>query len=423
MTIAIMSVVALFIAVGISVCLPYNVGLISIFMAFVVGVLINGMPVAKVLGNFPISLFFTILGVTYMFGLANTNGTVNQLAKSAVGLVGGKRGLVPIAIWILSFTIAGIGPGAIPIIALLAPPTMILSSKLKISPFLMAISVANAAGASAMSPVTYSGIIAIRIIEGFIPGDVGLQLFLNSALINIIIYAVAYCLFGGLKLWGKEDFGEEMALVTKELSEKVVYTREQKTTLVGMVVLLVGGIVFKYDVGLLALSIGVVLTLLKCGNEADAIKSMPLNAIIMVCGVTILVGLLKETGGMDIFVKLMASISTTNTVVLVATFIPSIISVYSSTTGVCFPAFLPLIPGLAETLGANPMALASGMCMGSLLVDTSPLSTNGAITIAAATPEMDKGKLFNQLLVWGLSMSVIGAVASWIIFGILGIAV
>ena len=51
------------------------------------------------------------------------------------------------------------------------------------------------------------------------------------------------------------------------------------------------------------------------------------------------------------------------------------------------------------------------------LVDLSSLSTVGALYIAGAAPGTDVKALFNGLLAWGLSMSVVGALLCWILFG------
>ena len=81
----------------------------------------------------------------------------------------------------------------------------------------------------------------------------------------------------------------------------------------------------------------------------------------------------------------MARFSTTDTVTGVVAFLTGIISVYSSTSGVVLPAFLPMVPGLAEQLGgANPLGIATAMNIGGHLVDVSPLSTIGALCIAGA---------------------------------------
>ena len=55
------------------------------------------------------------------------------------------------------------------------------------------------------------------------------------------------------------------------------------------------------------------------------------------------------------------------------------------------------------------------MIVGGHLVDLSPLSTIGALCIAALPRAIAK-KLFNQLLAWGLSMTVVGAIICWVLF-------
>ena len=95
-----------------------------------------------------------------------------------------------------------------------------------------------------------------------------------------------------------------------------------------------------------------------------------------------------------------------------------VVSVYSSTSGVVLPAFLPMAPDLAQRLGGiDPLKIAWSMNVGSSLVDLSSLSTVGALYIAGAAPGTDAKALFNGLLVWGLSMSIVGAVLCWILFG------
>ena len=87
-----------------------------------------------------------------------------------------------------------------------------------------------------------------------------------------------------------------------------------------------------------------------------------------------------------------------------------LVSVYSSTSGVVLPAFLPMVPELAQRLGGiDPLRIAWSMNVSASLVDLSSLSTVGALFIAGAAPGTDVRKLFNGLLVWGLSMSVVGA--------------
>ena len=63
------------------------------------------------------------------------------------------------------------------------------------------------------------------------------------------------------------------------------------------------------------------------------------------------------------------------------------------------------------------MGIISSINLGSHLVDVSPLSTIGAMCIAAAGAGVDRQKLFRDLMLWGMSMAVVGALASYVLFG------
>jgi len=124
--------------------------------------------------------------------------------------------------------------------------------------------------------------------------------------------------------------------------------------------------------------------------------------------------------GMDLFTTILARFSTQTSVTGVMGFVTGLISVYSSSSGVVLPAFMPTIPGLIQKIGGgNPMAIASSVNVGAHLVDVSPLSTLGALCIANAAASEDRKALFNKLMIWGLSMSVVGAFVCWVFFGLL----
>ena len=171
-------------------------------------------------------------------------------------------------------------------------------------------------------------------------------------------------------------------------------------------------------VGLTAVLVAALLTLLGCVDEQQAIRRMPWGVILMVTGVTVLISIMQRTQGMDLFTSGLAGISTSETIVPMMAFGTGLISVYSSTSGVVMPAFLPMVPDLAQQVGAvEPPNLAWSITVGGGLVDLSALSTVGALYLAAAPPGTNTRTLFNALLAWGLSMSVVGAALCWILFG------
>jgi hypothetical protein len=96
-----------------------------------------------------------------------------------------------------------------------------------------------------------------------------------------------------------------------------------------------------------------------------------------------------------------------------------VISTYSSTSGVVYPAFLPLVPGLIQEIGGgDPVALSLSINVGAALVDVSPLSTIGALALAALPKNAgDPAVLFRRMLIWGFSMTVVGALFCQLLIG------
>jgi di/tricarboxylate transporter len=194
----------------------------------------------------------------------------------------------------------------------------------------------------------------------------------------------------------------------------------QKLTIALMVALVISVAYFKIDVGMAAIIAAAIMTLCGAADEEKAVKTMPWNVILMVCGVTVLVSILEKKGGMDLFTTMLARFSTQTSVTGVMGFVTGLISVYSSSSGVVLPTFIPTIPSLIEKIGGgNSMAIASSVNVGAHLVDVSPLSTLGALCIANAALSEDRKALFNKLMIWGLSMSVVGALVCWVFFGLL----
>jgi di/tricarboxylate transporter len=169
-----------------------------------------------------------------------------------------------------------------------------------------------------------------------------------------------------------------------------------------------------------ALIAAAIMTLARASDEEAAIKAIPWNVIVMVCGVIVLVSILERNGGLDLFTSILARFATQTSVTGVIAFVTGLISVYSSSAGVVMPAFIPTIPGLIQKLGGgDPVAIAASINVGAFIVDTSPLSTLGALCIANAAAGEDRRKLFNKMMAWGLSMCIVGALVCWVFFGLL----
>ncbi len=442
-----MSLLALTIVVVIS-CLneDLNVGFLSIAFAIIVGGIWVDMNGAKVLNSFPTGLFMILVGVTFLFALASTNGTMDKVSSYAIRACGGKTAWLPLIIYILVSVLTTIGPGNIAATALMAPIAMAIATRIGMSAFLMTLLVVGAANGAAFSPFAPTGIVSNGIIAKIAPQLPAIQqawsldglawkIHFNSIVCQGIINIGGFLLMGGW-LWINKQQGQ--AIDIDELAPKPEpFTLKQWYTIFAILLLIVFVIVPAFpsvrvlipkefsaliaNVGSVAFILAGILMLLNAGDSKAAVNTMPWGVMMMVCGVTVLVEVMDRSGGLNAMVKMIGTISGPITITFWLSLWTAIISAYSSSSGVVMPMFLPLVPGLVkEVPDANVIAMISSINIGSHLVDTSPLSTLGALCIACAGAHEDKAKLFKKLLMWGLSMSVVGAVACLLFFGILG---
>lgn len=441
---AFMSILALIVLVVIS-CVNdnINVGYIGIGFGILVGGLFSGLSGSAIQKFFPLTLFMLLAGVTFFFGMAQTNGTLQKLTDHALRLCKGNAALIPLVLFLIGSVLTAIGPGNIAVPALMAPLAMAIANKLKLPAFLMTLIVVGSANGAGLSPLAPTGIISNGLIaQGAeamgIPQDalagIGWKIFFNCFVAQGLVTLIGFLLMGGLK-WLREEAGQKLD-IDAIAPKPEPFTPAQKTTILLILVLIVMVILpalpgmkevlpkeflnLTTDVGSVAFILSVILMITGYGDSKAAIKVMPWGVIMMVSGVNILIEVMDESGGLNFLVKVMTDISGPTTIMFWTSFVAAVISAYSSSSGVVVPMFLNMAPGIVQISGCDPVALCSAIDVGAHLVDTSPLSTLGAICIAAAAEYEDASKLFRKLLIWGFSMSIVAGIVCFIFFGLLG---
>ena len=400
---ATLSLLALLVVITLSLTSRVNVGVLAVALAFPVGVFAAGWKPEAVLALFPSALFLTLAGVTLLFGIAQENGTLRVLASRGVQACGGSLTMLPPLFFSLSCLLSMIGPGAIAASALVAPLAMSAVTTSRISPFLMALMVGNGANAGNLSPFSAVGVIvqAQMLKAGLAHHD--WSIFAANFVAHALVALAAYFLFGGRKLLGAPR-------VAFDLDAAKPLEGRQWLTLGVLGAWIAGVMLFQLNPGLSAFAAAALLVLARTCDDQAAIASVPWAVLLMVSGVSVLVGVLEKSGGMDLFTTLLAQTTTVSTVNGAMAFITGLISTYSSTSGVVYPAFLPTVPGLVAKLGGgNPLEIALSINVGAAIVDVSPLSTIGALCIAALPAGADAKRIFRQMLLWGFSMTIVGA--------------
>jgi Na+/H+ antiporter NhaD/arsenite permease-like protein len=401
---ATLSLIALALVVLASLTSRINIGVLAVALATIVAVLVAKWKPADLAAAFPAELFLTLLGVSVLFGAAQANGTLAAAAERIVWLSAGRTGLLPILFFLFSALFSSLGPGAIAASALVAPLAMTTGLRAGAPALLLALMVGNGANAGNLSPISAGGlIVSAQMAKAGLVGHEWAA-FAANLVAHTLVAIGAYILFGGLALLRK---GREEATVVA-MSK---FEPRHWLTLAVIAIWIICVVFLGYPPGLTAFIAAAALILVKLADDGASIRSVPWAVIVMVCGVGVLVSVMDKTGGMDLFTTGLSQITTPGTANGMMAFVTGLISTYSSTSGVVYPAFLPAVSGLVEKLGGgNPLEIALSINVGAALVDVSPLSTIGALALAAVPAgAADTRKLFRSLLIWGFTMTIVGA--------------
>ncbi len=408
--IGVLSIIALVIAIVLGIVKPkVNVGLISIAFSYLLGIFLAGMTDKEIASLFPSNLFLMLVGVTAFFGIADQNGLLDQLAARSLKLINGRPHLLPIVFFFFAFILSAIGPGNIAATAVLAPLGMGLAHKLKANQLLMAILIVTGANAGAFSPIAPTGVILSGLSTNIQAGDSNtlLHVFFMSAVIQSISAIMAYFLF---MRNAKNNHQEAIPMPI----DATPFTRNHIITICAILSVLIATIVFDISLGMATFTGALFLMLIDSDIAEQVMSKIPWDTILLVSGVSILVGVMEKAGGLELATTFIAEYTPSGTIHASLAFITGIVSAYSSSSGVVMPAFIPLIPGIIEKMGSgDPVTMLIAIAVGSHMVDVSPLSTLGALCIANA--KQDRPSLFRNLMMWGLSMAFFGAILSFLL--------
>lgn len=426
MSIAVVSLLALVVIVVISCFFTrLNPGLLAVFAAVTIGFYLGDLSVGQVLSFFPSKLFILLLSMTLIFGVAQENGTLEKITQRALYLIRGQEKLLPILIFVLAFLFSALGPGNIAAVAVLAPLAMFLAKKHSISPVLIAIMLCTGANAGAFSPFSPTGVVTLGLLEQIsINTSLIWVVFGASAILQSISALFAYALFIFRTKQRTVARSTQMQVLSKATEKQVFHLKKlashQKITLILISSLLIGVVFIKIPLTIMAVTVAVALFLCNLAEEEKVLRLVPWGTIIMVTGIAVLIGLMEKVGGLDLATSFIASVTSSTVINGVLAFVSGLVSAYSSSSGVVLPAFIPLIPGLAEKtqiLNTIPMVIA--VAVGSHMVDVSPLSTLGALSIAAVDSKETRDRMFRVLMIWGMSMSLVAGVLAFIFLDLL----
>ena len=420
--------------------MPVNMGVLGIVAAFVVG---TAMSVSEddIFLGFPGDLFIILVGVTYLFGIASSNGTVDWLVHASVRAVGGRVAAIPWVFFLVTAVLTASGavvPGAV---AIVVPIALGFALTYGINPVLMGLMVINGATAGGFSPISVFGSIVNGVVEREDLAENATLLFVSSFLFNFLLSVIVFFLFGGRKLLGRrQEVGETAgrfeqrkeqeaaatgarpmaggSAATADAGEMPELDRDKVLTLIGIATLIVVALAFEVDVGFVALSIAVVLGLFMPQATKEAVGKVAWPTVLLICGIVTYVSLLETLGSIDWLGEQVAAIGAATFAALLICYVGGAVSAFASTTGI-LGALIPLAVPFLETGAIGAVGLIIALSISSSVVDSSPFSTSGALTVAN-TPDEKRDYVFKRLMQWGMSMVLIAPPIAWLVFVVPG---
>ena len=455
----VLSILALCVMFVIATILPINMGVLAFVGAFLVGTLVAGMATKDIIAGFPGGLFLTLVGITYLFALAQNNGTIDWLVQLAVRAVRGRIAAIPWIMFAIAAVLTSVGavsPGAV---AIIAPIALGFAAQYKISPLLMGLLVIHGAQAGGFSPISiYGGITNGVVAKAGLPLN-ELATMMASFTVNLGVSVLLFFVLGGRSLLqqravavgptpqlqhveiagaptGIQAYGDaELEALTEEIAletgQKVGAVSQspapgqmlgsrgyQILTLAGILLLAVLTLAFKLDIGFVAITIGLGLSLIAPNLQKRAIGQVTWPEIMLITGVSTYVFVLEKMGTIDFVGHSVAGMGSPLLAALLLCLIGAVVSAFASSTAV-LGSLIPLaVPFLQGDSGVGAIGFIAAMAVSSTIVDVSPFSTNGALVLASAQG-VDRDAFFRKLLVYGALVTVVAPVVVWLLFVVL----
>ena len=195
--------------------------------------------------------------------------------------------------------------------------------------------------------------------------------------------------------------------------------RDRVLTLVGLLGLAVAALFFDLNVGMVAVTVAAILTLVSPESAKNAVNHVAWPTVLLVCGIVMYVSVMETIGTIDWLGKEVATVGAPLVAAIVICFIGGAVSAFASTTGI-LGALIPLaVPFLTGNNAVGAVGLITALALSSSIVDSSPFSTSGALTVANS-PEDRRNYVYKGLMRWGFSMVVIVPILTWLIFVVPG---
>lgn len=388
-----------------------NLGVLALAMTFLVGTALAGESPQEMVRGFPIDLFVLLTGVTYLFGVAATNGTVERIVDGAVYLVRDRRPLIPWAVFAVAAAPAMAGAIGSAGVALLAPIAMRLAERCDIDRRMIGLMVVHGAAAGNFSPLNVLGAIVLQAVSTRGLDMSAATLFAGNLVYNVVLGLIIVSVFGGSR---SPTAAAAVRVALADAGRPSGLTVEQVSTLAALGAVAFASLVFGLSIGLTAFTAAVLLQLVFPRSGAAAERHVAWGVVLLVCGVVTYVAALQRYGTVDAVGVGIAGLGSPLLVGLLLCYVGAVTSAFASSAGI-LGALIPLaVPFMTQgDIGTTGLVVA--LAVSATVVDAAPFSTVGALAVANASEE-ERPHVYRGLLRWGAAMVVTAPLVTWLCF-------
>ena len=116
-----------------------HLGILMLPAACAVGIWLADMPLRDIVAGFPVGILVLIAGVTYLFGIAQGNGTIDRVVQTLLATVGSRRRLLPFMFFSITAGVAAMGSAQAGYVVM--PLAMPAARRSGVDPVLMAVAI------------------------------------------------------------------------------------------------------------------------------------------------------------------------------------------------------------------------------------------------------------------------------------------
>jgi di/tricarboxylate transporter len=384
---------------------PVNLGVLALAATFLVGTLAAGEAPAAMYRGFPVDLFVLLAGVTYLFAIAERNGTLARIVEGSVRLVRGRRRLIPWVVFAVAAAPAMAGAIGSAGVALLAPISMRLGERCGIDRRAIGLMVVHGAAAGNFSPLNVLGAIVLQAVTSRGIDVSAWLLFAGNLAYNIALGAIIVAIFNRTQpsLAHSDDARD---------AEASGATLEQSCTILAIVGVAIVALGFGVSIGFAALVSGAVLQL--AFPRAGVERQIAWGVVLLVCGIVTYVAALQRYGTVDAAGTAILGIGAPLVAAFLLCVVGAVTSAFASSAGI-LGALIPLAAPLLLQGGPDGTGLVVALAVSATVVDATPFSTVGALVVANAD-EAERPMVYRGLLLWGAVMVVTAPIVTWLVF-------